>query len=134
MSSLARKMNRQHRPRKDRGVDYFPILENKPRTIIWDAPSLSMSGVSEFAHRDGETPADARARGVGYAGPKMPDKGQKDGSCNRGACQLPLAGRQQWTMKDHVTGGKLYYCADCAHKFNESDREFGEPLRCTMEE
>jgi hypothetical protein len=76
---------------------------------------------------------DAHARGVGYRGPPMLDKGQKDGSCNRTACQLPLAGREQWAMRDFmVRDGKLYYCADCAMKFHEADRQFGEPLRCTL--
>jgi hypothetical protein len=106
--------------------------------VAYLPPTASMSDtISKYAHRDGETPLDAYARGVGYAGPKMPDKGQKDGSCNVTACQLPLVDMPQWTMTDHGMGGgtdgKLYYCGSCAMKFHDADREFGEPLRCTLE-
>jgi hypothetical protein len=89
---------------------------------------------SRYAYIEGESPVDAHMRGVGYSGPEMPDKGHKDGSCNRSACQLPLAGARQWWMKDHMTGGRLYYCDGCAHKFNQADREFRDPQRCTLEE
>jgi hypothetical protein len=65
----------------------------------------------------------------------MSDKGLKGGSCNRTACQMPLDGQEQWVMLEHLTGGKpLYYCAECAHKFHEADRHFGDPLRCTLVE
>ncbi len=91
---------------------------------------------SRYGHIEGETPLDAYARGVGYSGPLMADKGLKDGSCNRTACQLPLKGEPQWTMPNYGQGGtdgKLYYCSACARKFHEADRQFGEPLRCTRE-
>ncbi len=93
--------------------------------------------VSRYAHRDGESPLDAHNRGVGYAGPKMADKGLKDGSCNRTACQLPLLGEPQWTMPSYGNGGtdgKYYYCGECAQKFSEADRDMGQPLRCTLVE
>ena len=99
-----------------------------------DVVERMVGGHNRYLHRDGESPVDAHERGVGYSGPLMPDKGLKDGSCNRTACQLPLRGQEQWTMKDHMTGGKLYYCADCAMKFHEADRQFGEPLRCSLVE
>ncbi len=89
--------------------------------------------ISPYAHRPGESPQEAHDRGVGYAGPNMEDKGQKDGSCNRTACQLPLAGKPQWMMLESLSGGqKLYYCGECARKFYEADRDFGRPFRCTL--
>ncbi|MEE7490663.1 hypothetical protein SAMN02799622_01841 [Methylobacterium sp. UNC378MF] len=64
--------------------------------------------------------------------PRKPDKGLRDGSCNRTACQAPLKGERQWTMDDFmVVGGKLYYCHRCARDFNAWDRQIGVPLRCT---
>jgi hypothetical protein len=51
-----------------------------------------------------------------------PDKGQKDGSCNVTACQVPLKGRRQGWMVNHtVENGRYYYCASCCRKFNEWD-------------
>lgn len=77
-------------------------------------------------------PVKAHAYGVGYTGPTMPDKGKLDGSCNRSACQMPLKGKPQFWMKDYmVASGRLHYCAECAAKFDEADRQFGEPRRCT---
>ena len=64
----------------------------------------------------------------------QPDKGQKDGSCNRTACQRPLKGHPQWTMRDHMTGGKLYYCQSCAFKFNDYDDSIRVSRRCVREE
>lgn len=65
-------------------------------------------------------------------------KGLKDGHCNRRACQAPLAGQRQSSMRDHETftaDGRLYYCAPCTHLFNEADRQFqrDNPPRCTWE-
>ena len=89
----------------------------------------------KFGYVPGETPMDAHARGVGYAGPPLADKGEKDGSCNRTACQMPLKGQEQWFMSEHLTGGRqLFYCAECARKFHEADRHFGNQLRCTRVE
>lgn len=81
-----------------------------------------------------KSPLDAYKAGQGYTGPLMPDKGKRDGSCNRTACQLPLAGNRQFFMKDHVTGGRLYYCPSCERKFTEADRQFREPMRCQPDE
>ncbi|AXQ69884.1 hypothetical protein HOU03_gp384 [Caulobacter phage CcrSC] len=80
------------------------------------------------------SPLDAYRAGKGYTGDNMPDKGQRDGSCNRTACQLPLAGNRQFYMKDHFTGGRLYYCPACERKFTEADRQFREPQRCQPDE
>lgn len=69
-------------------------------------------------------PVAANEAGLGYNGPNMADKGVKDGSCNRTACQLPLAGKPQFWMQDLTThNGRLYYCAHCARLFDESDRD-----------
>jgi hypothetical protein len=116
------------------------ILESLPEMDFPPLPgrigmALGMLG-SKYAHRPGETPTEAAARGVGYSGPVMPDKGLKDGSCNRTACQLPLLGQEQWTMPSYGRGGtngKFYYCRECARKFHEADRDFGQPPRCTLE-
>lgn len=78
-------------------------------------------------------PVKARAAGMGYSGPVMLDKGQRDGSCNRTACQVPLKGQTQFWMKNYGTeGGRLHYCADCADKFDQADRDMGQPRRCTL--
>jgi hypothetical protein len=64
-----------------------------------------------------------------------PGKGKKDGNCNRTACQAPLKGGEQWYMRDYgTTNGRLYYCGRCARQFNDSDRQFKEPQRCTFDE
>jgi len=65
-----------------------------------------------------------------------PGKGQRDGNCNRTACQVPLEDREQWTMRDHETnveGKRLYYCGDCARMFNDFDRRQGYEPRCRLE-
>jgi len=67
--------------------------------------------------------------------PNRPDKGKRDGSCNRTACQDVLAGQlPRWSMSDHehFTNGRLYYCQTCAEDFNKSDIRFGTPERCTV--
>ncbi len=64
----------------------------------------------------------------------LPKKGKKDGLCNRSACQAPLAGKEQWFMKDHMTAGRLYYCGACARDFNSSDRRYGEEPRCQFDD
>lgn len=76
-------------------------------------------------------PVTAKAAGVGYNGPVLPDKGLQDGSCNRTACQMPLAGKRQFFMRDYLTGGRLHYCGDCGDLFDADDRKFGDPRRCT---
>lgn len=135
MGSLTRKIARQALPKRRRTTDFVGLPVERVRGL--DVPHAQMAPyVSRYAHRDGETPLDAYARGVGYSGPEMADKGLKDGSCNRTACQLPLLDMPQWTMPSHGFGGtdgKLYYCESCAMKFHEADREFRNPLRCTLE-
>lgn len=67
-------------------------------------------------------PVAARQVNRAYTGPEMPDKGMKDGSCNRTACQMPLKGKRQFWMKNlMVHEGRNYYCADCARLFDEQD-------------
>ena len=66
----------------------------------------------------------------------MPDKGKKDGSCNRTACQRPLRGKRQYYMRDYmVQDGRLYYCEPCEREFTRWDRidRPGEELRCTLD-
>jgi len=81
------------------------------------------------------TPEECKAAGVMFNG-LMPDKGEKNGSCNRTACQMPLAGKPQFWMKNHSTGGRLYYCGPCEVEFSKWDRidRPGEPMRCTPDE
>jgi len=65
-----------------------------------------------------------------------PGKGKRDGNCNRTACQAPLEGEEQWTMRDHETlveGKRLYYCGICARDFNNHDVRMGWEPRCTLE-
>ena len=69
-------------------------------------------------------------------GPR-PKKGEKDGLCNRTACQRPLEGKRQYYMRDYgTTDGRLYYCEPCERDFSHWDRidRPGEPLRCTLDE
>ncbi len=81
------------------------------------------------------SPERAAKVGRGYAGPEMPDKGKKNGSCNRTACQMPLAGKPQFWMKDHmVKDGRLYYCRACERMFTRADREYRDELRCQPDE
>jgi hypothetical protein len=73
--------------------------------------------------------------GYGHTGPNNPDKGLRDGSCNRTACQRPLKGQTQYSMRNHmVENGKFYYCEDCAASFTHWDHidRPGEPVRCTL--
>lgn len=74
-----------------------------------------------------KTPIEAKARDMWYTGPKMPDKGKLDGSCNRSVCQMPLAGQEQWVMS-----GGLHYCAPCAKMFNDNNAQHREPPRATL--
>lgn len=63
-----------------------------------------------------------------------PDKGKKDGHCNRASCQRPLAGYPQYWMPNHMSAnGGYYYCAVCADIFNNDDQQRGEVLRCTLD-
>ncbi len=70
------------------------------------------------------SPITARDAGMGYQGPDMEDKGHKDGSCNRTACQMPLKGKLQfWMPIMSTTSGRNYYCADCERAFREWDEQ-----------
>lgn len=64
-----------------------------------------------------------------------PDKGLENGSCNREACQRPLANEREHQFMEHpfTAGEKLYYCWDCAHSFDHWDRidRPGEAKRIT---
>lgn len=82
-----------------------------------------------------ESPTIAAQNGLGYNGPKMPDKGLADGSCNRTACQLPLAGEpMDQFMRGNFTGGpRLHYCAKCARDFDDWDYRSGDPVRIERE-
>lgn len=66
-----------------------------------------------------------------------PDKGQPDGSCNRTACQAPLADEiEHQFMEGLCTGGpRLHYCTPCAREFDRWDRidQPGQPPRITRE-
>lgn len=132
-----------NRPPKKRDIILerieMPDFGSRGKVIIDTTPLIDdrFAFGSRYAHRDGETPLEAYSRGVGYSGPVMPDKGLRDGSCNRTACQLPLAGQEQWTIPTYGgsggTEGNFYYCKLCAAKFADADREFGQPFRCTLE-
>lgn len=52
-----------------------------------------------------------------------PDKGLANGSCNRTACQAPLADEPVHQFMDgNFTGGpRLHYCRRCAHDFDRWD-------------
>lgn len=66
-----------------------------------------------------------------------PDKGHANGSCNRTACQAPLAHEPEHQfMRDYMTAnGRLHYCAKCARDFDHWDRidSPGQPPRITRE-
>jgi hypothetical protein len=67
--------------------------------------------------------------------PNREDKGKRDGSCNRTACQDNLAGFERWSMRNFSYDegvNRLFYCRTCAYDFNQSDKQFGEPLRCSI--
>lgn len=139
MGNRMRKMAAMNKPPQRREIILeridMPDFSNRGRIEIDLGPPGGLFQ-SKYAHREGETPLDAYSRGVGYSGPQMADKGQRDGSCNRTACQLPLKGQEQWTMPSYGRGGTdglLYYCAMCAAKFHDADREMGQPFRCTLE-
>ena len=71
----------------------------------------------------------------GRSSTNNPDKGHMNGSCNRTACQRPLAEEHIHQFMDgNFTGGpKLYYCEDCAFEFDKWDRQSGDPVRIKRE-
>lgn len=64
-----------------------------------------------------------------------PDKGMENGSCNRTACQAPLAHEPEHQFMDgNFTGGpKLFYCRKCAWDFDDWDHKSGDPVRIKRE-
>lgn len=72
----------------------------------------------------------------GYRHAPKINKGQRDGSCNRTACQRDLKGMAQYYMRGDLDKSKrVYYCGECAEMFSESDRRYqpNQPLRCTLD-
>lgn len=63
------------------------------------------------------------------------DKGKENGSCNRTACQRPLAGEIEHQFMDgNFTGGpRLFYCERCAYEFDKWDYRSGDPIRIQRE-
>ena len=103
----------------------------------WSPSAIQLRNLRRVARESNMTPLEARAAGKAYYGPIMPDKGKKNGSCNRTACQVPLTGQPQFWMQDYtITNGRLYYCARCEIEFSKWDRidRPGAPLRCTPDE
>lgn len=64
-----------------------------------------------------------------------PDKGKANGSCNRTACQAPLAHEPVHQFMDgNFTGGpRLHYCARCATDFDDWDHRSGDRVRIQRE-
>jgi hypothetical protein len=101
------------------------VVEERARTAI-------EAFETRKARERAMTPDEAHSNGTSYQGDNLETKGKRDGNCNRTACQRSLADHPRWSMKDHMTGGRLYYCQRCVDLFHESDRQFGQPLRCTI--
>jgi len=64
-----------------------------------------------------------------------PDKGHANGSCNRTACQAPLADEPTHQFMDGIfTGGpRLHYCERCAADFDQWDVRSGDRIRIQRE-
>lgn len=64
----------------------------------------------------------------------MADKGLKDGSCNRTACQKPIKGASYYNKSTQA-----YYCKECADSINwiggrkDTMALYGVPLLCELE-
>lgn len=130
--------------RRKGGMDYIP---RQPRLDL--EPKLDVPAIfdpeaflkEQEAKREARSliqktdPVKCRELGISFTG-TMPDKGLKDGSCNRSACQMPLKGRIQYSMDSYgsTADGKFYYCADCEKQFTHWDKidRPGQPLRCTL--
>lgn len=67
--------------------------------------------------------------------PLKADKGKADGSCNRTACQSPLAEEFEHQFMDgNFTGGpRLHYCEKCAADFDKWDHQSGDRVRIKRE-
>jgi hypothetical protein len=98
-----------------------------------------MKGLRGEAVFNPDTPGVGKPQTVAFhqhTGPNKPDKGLRDGSCNRTACQAPLLGEKQYTMPSYGSGstdGKFHYCQRCRDDFTAWDLidSPGKPLRCT---
>lgn len=101
----------------------------------WDYLQRTFLRDQENKRRATESPLDARAVGMGYIGPLMEDKGKANGSCNRTACQMPLAEEPVHQFMDgSFTGGvRLHYCAKCAADFDDWDHRSGDRIRIKRE-
>lgn len=64
------------------------------------------------------------------------DKGEENGSCNRTACQAPLADEpvHQFMARPFTSGQRLFYCERCAFDFDQWDHRSGDAVRITREE
>jgi len=67
--------------------------------------------------------------------PLKADKGKVDGSCNRTACQAPLAEELEHQFMDgNFAGGpRLHYCEKCAADFDKWDHQSGDRVRIKRE-
>lgn len=114
---------------------YVPVPKTRAEAVR-EAEEYAKATISSYeARKEREramSPDEAHANGTSYQGDLLETKGKRDGNCNRTACQRSLAGMPRWSMHDHMTGGRLYYCQRCVDLFHESDRQFREPLRCTI--
>lgn len=101
----------------------------------WDHMERSYLLDQEKKRRAAESPVEARRWGLGYSGPILPDKGKANGSCNRTACQYPLADEPVHQFMDgNFTGGpRLHYCAKCAADFDDWDHRSGDRIRIRRE-
>jgi len=63
-----------------------------------------------------------------------PDKGDRDGSCNRSSCQRSLKDLPRFSMRGYNHEQRIYYCPDCAELLNEFDVGSGTHPRCTITE
>lgn len=64
-----------------------------------------------------------------------PDKGHANGSCNRTACQVPLAHEPTHQFMEGIfTGGpRLHYCTTCAADFDAWDYRSSDRVRISRE-
>jgi len=64
------------------------------------------------------------------------DKGHANGSCNRTACQAPLADEPVHQFMEGIfTGGpRLHYCIRCAADFDSWDFRSGDRVRISRED
>lgn len=70
-----------------------------------------------------------------YPTENKPDKGAMNGSCNRTACQRPLADEpvHQFMARPFTSGQRLFYCERCALDFDQWDHRSGDAVRIARE-